>query len=228
MSLVWAMPSLPAAHLAHIGALGLGAFAEDEAEEHVDTEEEEGSNEGSRRRAEGKSKRHMGKLCARTVDRDLIVMLPIYYPFFNPFNLIPILVADVVITRRSRFLCMRNIKKMEDYSKTSLKNMTNHACILIGPFSTSADVELPNFQYDFNMSDKVGAIWIHMDASWWKAAIQAAKKSWLPAREIMGPVFLKCGRQLGGPAGGSVPELWRCNEWLVTLSLHRRVQTVKI
>ncbi|KAJ7259773.1 hypothetical protein C8J57DRAFT_1233440 [Mycena rebaudengoi] len=92
-----------------------------------------------------------------------------------------------------------------------------------GHLHSQVDVELPNFQstmeikfgayfhtYDFNMSDKVGAIWIRMDASWWKAGIQAVKKSWLPAGEIVGPVFIKCGHQLGGPAGGSVPALWRC------------------
>ncbi|KAJ7259397.1 hypothetical protein C8J57DRAFT_1233750 [Mycena rebaudengoi] len=133
MLLVWAMPPLPAARLAHIGWFGLGAFAEDEGKEHADTEEEERSNED----------------------------------------------------------CVRNIMRMEDQSKTSLKNMNNHA-------------------YDFNMSNKVGTIWIHMDASWWKAGIQAAKKSWLPAGDIVGPAFKKCGHQLGGPAGGSVPALWRC------------------
>ncbi|KAJ7242456.1 hypothetical protein C8J57DRAFT_1243996 [Mycena rebaudengoi] len=40
MLLVWAMPPLPAARLAHIGWFGLGAFAEDEGKEHADTEEE--------------------------------------------------------------------------------------------------------------------------------------------------------------------------------------------
>jgi hypothetical protein len=57
MLLVWAMPPLPAARLAHIGWFGLGAFAEDEGKEHADTEEEERSNEVSGQRAEGKSKR---------------------------------------------------------------------------------------------------------------------------------------------------------------------------
>ncbi|KAJ7272119.1 hypothetical protein C8J57DRAFT_1225660 [Mycena rebaudengoi] len=109
MLLLWAMPPLPAARLAHIGWFGLGAFAEDEGKEHADTEEEERSNED----------------------------------------------------------CVRNIMRKEDQSKTSLKNMNNHA-------------------YDFNMSNKVGTIWIYMDASWWKAGIQAAKKSWLPAGDIVG------------------------------------------
>ncbi|KAJ7261475.1 hypothetical protein C8J57DRAFT_1232335 [Mycena rebaudengoi] len=60
------------------------------------------------------------------------------------------------------------------------------------------------------MASKVGVMWIHMDASWWNAGIQVAKKNWPPAGEIVGPVFVKCGDQLGGPAGGSVPALWRC------------------
>ncbi|KAJ7222660.1 hypothetical protein C8J57DRAFT_1253728 [Mycena rebaudengoi] len=59
------------------------------------------------------------------------------------------------------------------------------------------------------MASKVGVMWIHMDASWWNAGIQVAKKNWPPAGEIVGPVFVKCGDQLGGPAGGSVPALWR-------------------
>jgi hypothetical protein len=85
---------------------------------------------------------NMGKLCAQTVDRDLTVMLPIDYPFFNPFNLIPILVADVgeqicawaqtsvsaceysISKDRTGFSeCGRNIKRMEDQTKTSLENM---------------------------------------------------------------------------------------------------------
>ncbi|KAJ7270965.1 hypothetical protein C8J57DRAFT_1226569 [Mycena rebaudengoi] len=75
MSLVWAMPALAAAHLAHIEALGLGAFADMRPKNMLILKK---------------------KKATRTVDRDLTVMLPIHYPFFNPFNLIPILVADVV------------------------------------------------------------------------------------------------------------------------------------
>ncbi|KAJ7230824.1 hypothetical protein C8J57DRAFT_1251708 [Mycena rebaudengoi] len=43
---------------------------------------------------------------------------------------------------------------------------------------------------------------------------QAGKKSWSPAGEILGPVFIKSGYQLGAPGGGNVPALWRCIETL--------------
>ncbi|KAJ7255207.1 hypothetical protein C8J57DRAFT_1236264 [Mycena rebaudengoi] len=81
------------------GALGLGTFSEDEAEEYVDiedSEEEGGSIEGEVVDVQRKAR-------AR--------------PTGTPFDLLPILVADVVITRQNRFLCERNIKKMEVQSR---------------------------------------------------------------------------------------------------------------
>ncbi|KAJ7291806.1 hypothetical protein C8J57DRAFT_1458509 [Mycena rebaudengoi] len=120
--MVWAMPPLPAACLAHIGALGLGTFAEDKAEEYVDTEEEEGSNEGEVDKKQRPTNRHVMDIHGQTLRTDrrsrFDCNATYLLSFFKPFDLIPILVADVVITRWNRLLD------------------------------------------DFNMSDKVGAIWI--------------------------------------------------------------------
>ncbi|KAJ7275914.1 hypothetical protein C8J57DRAFT_1590160 [Mycena rebaudengoi] len=140
MLLVWAMPPLAAAHLAHIGALGLGTFSEDEAEEHVDNEEKEEGKEGEVVACRGKA-------------RDL-----------------PTGTTTRVDTLTLKLMLNSKLPKYDE----------NKVWRTAGYFRTD----------DFNMSDKVGAIWIHMDASWWKAGIQAAKKSWLPAGDIVGPVFV--------------------------------------
>ncbi|KAJ7238198.1 hypothetical protein C8J57DRAFT_1566278 [Mycena rebaudengoi] len=116
--MVWAMPPLPAACLAHIGALGLGAFAEDKAEEHVDTEEEEGSNEGEVDKKQRPTNRHVMDIHGQTLRTDrrsrFDCNATYLLSFFKPFDLIPILVADVGA---------RNIKRMEDKSETSLENL---------------------------------------------------------------------------------------------------------
>ncbi|KAJ7276031.1 hypothetical protein C8J57DRAFT_1224165 [Mycena rebaudengoi] len=55
-----------------------------------------GRRGGATREDIGDSETRMnGETMSLTVDRNLTVMLPIYYPFFNPFDLIPIRVADV-------------------------------------------------------------------------------------------------------------------------------------
>ncbi|KAJ7279788.1 hypothetical protein C8J57DRAFT_1221428 [Mycena rebaudengoi] len=125
--MVWAMPPLPAACLAHIGALGLGAFAEDKAEEYVDTEEEEGSNEGEVDKKQRPTNRHVMDIHGQTLRTD----------------------------RRSRFDC--NATYLLSFFKPF--DLNTYSCGRCRNHKTEQAPRLP-FQYDFNMSDKVGAIWI--------------------------------------------------------------------